>query len=340
MKRIVLCFDGTWNKPADEDLPIDRQIETNVSRFHKSVLSMGADGARQVTWYDQGIGTHWFDRFTGGTIGAGLEFNIMEGYKFLAKEYQDGDEVYVLGFSRGAYTARSLVGLIRNCGLIEHTFVPLKLAIAYGIYRTRDDAADSLTAQLFRAKFSRDIRIKCIGVWDTVGALGIPLDILESFNMQFYEFHDTQLSDIVDHAYHALAVDEQRKNYDVCLWNPPEQLQQTIEQRWFIGAHSDVGGGYAERHLSDLTLRWMQEKVSALGLELTPVVIAPDNYRAPYTDSYAAFLRGRYAALHARYRRAIGTTPFGNEVIDDSVQTRRREDPHYAPTNAGLPTLD
>ena len=219
--------------------------------------------------------------------------------------------------------------MIRNCGLIEHTFVHLKVGIAYGIYRTRDDAADSLTARLFRAKFSRDIRIKFIGVWDTVGALGIPFDILESFNLKFYEFHDTQLSNIVDHAYHALAVDEQRKNYDVCLWNPAKQAQQTIEQRWFIGAHSDVGGGYAERRLSDLTLRWMQEKASALGLGLTPVPVVPDNFRAPYTDSYAAFLRGRYAAIHPRYRRAIGTTRFGNEVIDDSVQNRRREDTHY-----------
>jgi uncharacterized protein (DUF2235 family) len=118
MKRIVLCFDGTWNKPSDENLPAPQQVETNVSRFFKSVSDAGKDGARQVKWYDEGVGTAWYDRFLGGAFGVGLETNIIEGYKFLAEQYQDGDQVYVLGFSRGAYTARSLIGLIRNCGLI------------------------------------------------------------------------------------------------------------------------------------------------------------------------------------------------------------------------------
>lgn len=129
MKRIVLCFDGTWNRPADEALPAAEQIETNVSRFYKAVSDTGSNAIRQVKWYDEGVGTHWFDRFLGGGLGAGLEFNIIEGYKFLASQYEDGDEVYVLGFSRGAYTARSLVGMIRNCGLIDKGLVGLKVGI-------------------------------------------------------------------------------------------------------------------------------------------------------------------------------------------------------------------
>ena len=129
MKRIVICFDGTWNKPADEALPTEQQVETNVSRFHKAVLPQGADGVEQVKWYDEGVGTHWYDRFIGGAIGAGLDFNILEGYKFLAETYQDGDEVYILGFSRGAYTARSLVGLIRNCGVLNHSATLLTLLV-------------------------------------------------------------------------------------------------------------------------------------------------------------------------------------------------------------------
>ena len=145
MKRIVLCFDGTWNKPSDENLPAPQQVETNVSRFFKSVSDAGKDGARQVKWYDEGVGTAWYDRFLGGAFGVGLETNIIEGYKFLAEQYQDGDQVYVLGFSRGAYTARSLIGLIRNCGLIQPRHLGIRVGIAYGIYRTQEDGPDSFT---------------------------------------------------------------------------------------------------------------------------------------------------------------------------------------------------
>ena len=336
MKRIILCFDGTWNTPADENLPIDQQIETNVSRFYKSIKDVGPDGTQQVKWYDEGVGTKWYDRFIGGAIGAGLEFNIVEGYKQLAKQYKDGDEVYILGFSRGAYTARSLVGMIRNCGLVKNKRLNLSIGMAYGIYRTRDDGPDSLAARFFKSRYSREININFLGVWDTVGALGIPLDLLEKFNGAFYEFHDTKLSSLVQNAYHAVAIDEHRRDYGATLWNPPQKPQQTMEQRWFVGAHSDVGGGYADRRLSDISLRWMQDKASALGLALTPVEVAPNNYRGPFVDSYSAFLKGVYAKRNPRHYRAIGATAFGNEVIDDSVQKRRREDSTYSPQNIGL----
>ncbi|HUF40494.1 MAG TPA: DUF2235 domain-containing protein [Verrucomicrobiae bacterium] len=339
MKRIVLCFDGTWNKPADENLSADEQVETNVCRFYKSVKDAGADGARQVKWYDEGVGTRWYARFIGGAIGIGLEKNILEGYRFLAKEYQDGDEVYVLGFSRGAYTARSLVGLIRNCGLVENKRLVLRIPMAYGIYRTRDDGPDSPTALQFKARFSRDIKIKFLGVWDTVGALGVPLDLLQSFNMQFYEFHDTRLSKIVESAYHAIALDEHRGDYDVCLWNPENQPDQSLEQRWFLGAHCDVGGGYQDRRLSDLALRWMQDKAGVAGLAVDPVHVIDDNFRGASTDSYSEFLKGVYAKRNPRHYRTIATTPFGNECIDESVQRRRREDREYEPQNNGLPPL-
>jgi uncharacterized protein (DUF2235 family) len=266
MRRIVLCFDGTWNKPADENLAAEEQVETNVCRFYRSVKEAGADGLQQLKWYDEGVGTKWYDRFIGGAIGVGLEKNILDGYKFLAQQYQDGDEVYVLSFSRGAYTARSLVGLLRNCGLVENKRLPLRIAMAYGIYRTRDDGPDSPTALQFKAKFSRVIKLKFLGVWDTVGALGIPLDLLQRLNMQFYEFHDTKLSTIVENACHAIAVDEHRVDYDACLWTPEVKPEQSLQQRWFLGAHCDVGGGYKDRRLSDLALSWMQDNAAAAGL--------------------------------------------------------------------------
>lgn len=340
MKRIVICFDGTWNRPADENLPVEHQVETNVSRFYDSVLDTGPDGSEQVKWYDEGVGTHWYDRFFGGAFGAGLEVNIIEGYKFLSENYEEGDEIYILGFSRGAYTARSLVGMIRNCGVIKKRHVDIKVGIAYGIYRTGNDGPDSTTARLFRSMFSREAEIKFIGVWDTVGALGIPLDILSKFNTRFYEFHDTRLSRIVKNACHALAIDENRKDYDVCLWDPTEQPEQEIEQRWFVGAHSDVGGGYNNRQLSDIALRWMQGKASALGLGLTLTEPAETNYLGPYRDSYMEFLGGKYASFSPRHSRSIGMTRFGNEIIDESVGKRRNQDPNYKPVNTGLPNLD
>ena len=300
MKRIVICFDGTWNKPADENLPPEAQLETNVRRFFERIKSQGTNGVKQVKWYDEGVGSKWYSKFIGGALGAGLEKNIIDGYKTLATEYEDGDEVYILGFSRGAYTARSLVGMIRNIGLVYNKQLTFRVAMAYGIYRTRDDGPDSTIATWFRSMYARPIRIKFIGVWDTVGALGIPLDVLQGFNGKFYEFHDTRLSKIVDHAYHAIAVDEHRKDYDVCLWNPAELPTQTMEQRWFIGAHSDVGGGYADRRLSDITLRWIQDKASALGLALDPVSVTDENLKGNYTDSYMEFLSGKYAKLNAR----------------------------------------
>jgi len=339
MKRIVICFDGTWNKPADEKLPEDRRIETNVRRFYDSLKESAADGTKQLKWYDEGVGTQWYDRFIGGAIGAGLEFNIIQGYEFLAKQYEEGDEVYVLGFSRGAYTARSLVGMIRNCGLVKNEPLGFRVAMAYGIYRTRGDGPDSSTATWFKSMFSREIAIKFLGVWDTVGALGIPVHLLARFNGKFYEFHDTRLSVIVKNAFHAIAIDEHRQDYDVCLWNPDTRPEQTLEQRWFVGAHCDIGGGYSDRRLSDITLRWMQDKASALGLALTAVEVQPNNYRGALTDSYAQFLDGLYAKENPRHYRAIGLTKFGNEVVDESVQKRRKDDRSYEPQNNGLPAL-
>ena len=339
MKRIAICFDGTWNRPAEESIPETQQVETNVRRFYESVRPQSADGVKQVKWYDEGVGTKWYDRVIGGGIGAGLEINIVQGYEFLAKEYQEGDEIYVLGFSRGAYTARSLVGMVRNCGLIYPKHLGLRALMAYGIYRTRDDNVDSATAKLFRSSYCRDVTIKFIGVWDTVGALGVPLDILKDVHMKFYEFHDTNLSNIVENGYQAMAVDEHRNDYDVCPWSPAEKLQQNLEQRWFIGAHCDVGGGYPDRRLSDLPLRWMQDKASALGLALDPVAIDGKSHLGASTDSYAKFLKGVYAKRNARHYRAIGATKFGNEVVDPSVQQRRKDDRDYEPQNNGLPKL-
>lgn len=343
-KNIVLCFDGTWNKPGEEG---NEAHNTNVVRFWSSVANVAPDGSSQVKWYDQGVGTHWYDKALGGLVGAGLEKNVLDGYKELSRVYDDGDRVFVLGFSRGAYTARSLVGMIRNCGLIRKEQVSdVSLAAAYWVYRTRDDGVDSLAAKLFRKRYSRPIAITFVGVWDTVGALGIPLSVLEDANHEFYEFHDVKLSSIVENAYQALAIDEHRKDYDACVWDPTDTpAGQVLEQRWFAGAHCNVGGGYDDRTLSDITLAWMQGKASALGLGLDPaqvVTTTAANWSGSMVDSYASFLNGEYCRLYPRFFRVMGRTQLGNERIDESVALRCTDttrDPRYAPTNDGFSRL-
>lgn len=331
-KKLIVSFDGTWNTP-DDDADLSGQVETNARRLYESVLITPT----QLKWYDQGVGTKWYDHVRGGTFGLGLDKNIKQGYEFLIENHEEGNEVYVFGFSRGAYTARSLVGLIRNCGLLKKAHRK-RLDAAYEIYRTRDEGADSETATFFRGEFAKEIRIKFLGVWDTVGALGIPLESFRWFNKRRYEFHDTELSGIVENAYHAVAVDEHREAYVVTLWNPKAKPQQVMEQRWFLGAHSDVGGGYADRRLSDITLRWMQEKVQAVGLELDPPHLpqVTDNYQVPLTDSYQRFLKGAYSRLHARFYRGVRQTTNGNEVVDDTVELRRQSNLNYRPKNHGL----
>lgn len=341
MKRIVLCFDGTWNKPAEAGVPANQRVETNVYRFFDSLTGIGPDGVAQQGWYNEGVGTSWWDKLPGGVFGVGLDQHILDGYRHLVSAYEDGDEVFVLGFSRGAYTARSLVGMIRNCGLVRKEFAQLKVLVAYGIYRTRDDGPDSITAQAFRAMFARPLKIRYLGVWDTVGELGIPFHFADRINRDLYKFHDTALSNIVENAYQAVALDEHRGVYQACLWDPPERPSQTLEQRWFVGAHADVGGGYPERKLSDLTLRWMQEKAAALGLGLKLIAVGDDNYRGELHDSYHDFLDGWFSREYPPFYRRVLATKFGNEVLDATIDLRRRDaELDYHPQNEGLPAAN
>ncbi|MBI3129692.1 MAG: DUF2235 domain-containing protein [Candidatus Tectomicrobia bacterium] len=333
-KRLVVCFDGTWNTP-DEDGDIDGNTSTNVHKFYEAVLPRDAGGTEQVKRYDEGVGTKWYEKVRGGAFGVGLSENIQEGYRFLVDRYEEGDEVFILGFSRGGYTARSLVGMIRNAGLLKPAHKDLT-SEAYSLYRTRDGSADTENAVFFRREFSREIRIHFLGVWDTVGALGIPLQSFEWFNRGFYQFHDTELSGIVANAYHAVAIDEHRENYTATLWDPKEKPNQTVEQVWFVGAHANVGGGYPDCGLSDVTLDWMMKKTSGCGLALDPAKAprpAPDVAGLAVRDSYKEFLGGLYGLVSPRRYRTIGHTLYGAESLDTTVFERLSRDPDYRPKN-------
>lgn len=333
-RKLIICFDGTWNTP-DEDVDQDGDTNTNVRKFYESVADNDDGQARQVKWYDEGVGTKWYSRLPGGALGVGLSRNIQQGYRFVVENYEEGDELFIVGFSRGAYTARSLVGLIRNAGLLRREHIK-QIKAAYQLYRTRDTGADSETALYFRGQYSREIRITFLAVWDTVGALGVPLQSFEWFNRQQYEFHDCELSSIVENAFHAIAVDEHRENYSPTLWVPKAKPNQVLEQVWFIGAHSDVGGGYPERELADIALAWVQEKATQCGLALIPDrIVAPRAERALASvhDSYSDFLMGLYKKAHDRYFRLIGGTKHGSESVHDSVNQRLAGDVAYRPKN-------
>ena len=374
-KRIVICFDGTWNTPAERFVGLQKMhawmdqlrgrgpddmrqaleavdpgpdaVETNVCRFYRAVVrrEAGPGTMGQVKWYDAGVGTNWYDRVAGGAFGLGLSENIREGYRFLSEGYEPGDAIFVLGFSRGAYTARSLVGLIRNAGLLPPGATPDgphgdTMMQAYEIYRTRGDDVDSERALAFRRNHgARMVSIDFLGVWDTVGALGIPVESFEGFNRSVFEFHDTELSGIVRNAFHAIAVDEHREPYAVTLWDPKKKLDQRMEQRWFVGAHCDVGGGYPDRTLSDLTLAWMQARAVECGLDLHPEAVpavTEANALGTLTDSFANFLEGLFRLFSRRFYRPVRRAAFGQEHVDDTVQVRLKQDVGYRPKNPGL----
>jgi uncharacterized protein (DUF2235 family) len=339
-KNIVLCFDGTWNTPGDRVSPAEDD-STNVFRFFERVNATTDDGRPQVKWYNQGVGTEWMNRVRGGAFGLGLDRHILDGYRKLIEVHEDGDDVFVVGFSRGAYTARSLVGLIRNCGLLR-AMDGILIDRAYEIYRS-GDRVDSEHALAFRRANSREIRIKFVGVWDTVGALGIPLQSFKDFNAEQYAFHDTKLSSIVANAFQAVAVDEHRAPYQATMWGAQDARDraqgQVLEQVWFSGAHADVGGGYKGGHpIADLTLRWMQKKALGCGLalQLRP---HPDRRTAVISDlhdSFADFLGGFFSFFQRRHYRQMGKADQGPQFLDATVKERMTTRTDYRPRNDDL----
>lgn len=268
MKRLVLCCDGTWNRADQEHDGVP--CPSNVVRLAFRVANH--DGTiPQIVYYDQGVGTgNIIDRLTGGAFGDGLEENIYDAYRFLIGNYEAGDELFVFGFSRGAFTARSLGGLIRKCGILKRASVA-RYREAIALYRN-DERPDHPNPTRFReshsATGSDPITIHFMGVWDTVGALGIPLRGLRWLTRRQHQFHDTELSKIIRNGYHALAIDEHRGPFEPTLWTHRPKEGQTVEQVWFCGAHSDVGGGYVEHGLADVALEWMIEKAVSAGLAL------------------------------------------------------------------------
>ena len=237
------------------------------------------DGQENIVLYQRGVGTGAFDRFKGGVLGIGLHDNIRRAYKFLSYHYEKGCDLYVFGFSRGAYTARSLVGYIGASGLLTRENCSRRTRrMAWGnFYRTPPaDRVPAVSVQLDGLVHDRaEVRVKCLAVFDTVGALGVPFEWwFSKLNREKYGFHDVELSSITEVNLHAMAVDEHRRPFSAAVWRSPrfKKLKGKIEQVWFPGAHADIGGGYvsAERRrndpelasLDDVTLDWMLKRLA------------------------------------------------------------------------------
>jgi uncharacterized protein (DUF2235 family) len=258
-KRLIVCLDGTWNSP-DKD-----GKATNVVKIMRAVAPVDDQGTEQITFYDAGVGadSSGLERLYDGVTGRGLEQNVRDGYRFLASNWLPGDEIYLFGFSRGAFTARSLCGLIGVVGLLPRRDLD-RLSEAWKLYRTPEGQRDPAACRALRSLRPGDVRIKCLGVWDTVGARGVPGQLLQWMNKR-HEFHDVRLPSFVDCAFQGLAIDEKRRPFGPVLWEKPESMahEPTIEQVWLPGVHANVGGGYEDSGLSDMALSWMISRVQA-----------------------------------------------------------------------------
>lgn len=330
MKRLILCCDGTWNR-ADQETK-GKPCPTNVIKIAYRLCKHASDGTQQLIYYDQGVGTgDWLDRLEGGATGAGLEDNIHDAYIFLLANYEVGDEIYLIGFSRGAFTARSIGGMVRKCGILKREFVQ-EYINAERLYHDGSVHPNDPQAVGFRGKFAleQETPIQMVGVWDTVGALGIPLRGLRAHNRKEFEFHDTELSGTVKFAFHALAVDEHRVPFAPSVWDYKPKPGQVVEQVWFPGVHSDVGGGYDDTSLSDTALDWMIDRAKTAGLEFDAGVMkAHPTHPAP-TGTMHNSMTIVYR-VEGELQRQIGNDP--TQSLHPSVIARWEADPHYRPKN-------
>lgn len=280
-RNLVICTDGTWNTPDQSDR--HRVVASNVVKVCRAVSGRNAkSGVEQLVYYDTGVGTggRW-DRIKGGVFGVGLFDNVQKAYKAIGSGWRPQDRLFLFGFSRGAFTARSLAGLIGVCGIPDPSKGPVAEALssAVEVYRMdprkqRTEREKEAAAHLARWSHHDDqgnpIRsVWFVGVWDTVGALGVPLKLLNWVGRHRYSFHDVRLGTHIQHAYHAIAIDERRRPFKPTLWLDREtNADQQVEQLWFPGVHSNIGGGYVDAGLSDRALLWMCAKARAAGLGL------------------------------------------------------------------------
>lgn len=288
-KNIVVLSDGTGNSAV-------KGRGTNVFKMFESVDLNGhrldPELVTQIAIYDDGVGTESFKplKVIAGACGYGLSRNVRQLYKELCRIYDPGDRIFLFGFSRGAFTVRTLAGLICSCGIIDarapgHDTASAfedAVRLAYNAYRGRYRTAlmklflgepDRKGTARFKGQHCHgaDAKIAFIGVWDTVDAVGLPFHLSDFINTVIYRFKfpDRKLSERVERAYHALAIDDERHSFHPLLWDQAGSARPAgheLEQVWFAGAHSNVGGGYPKQGMSLVALDWMMQKAKDAGL--------------------------------------------------------------------------
>ena len=310
-RRLIICCDGTWNSPV-------QQRETNVVALLRAIKPMSGppDHIPQIVLYHLGVGTgNFLDRLIGGGAGVGLSNSVKACFGFLVDNYQAGDEILLFGFSRGAYVVRSVAGMIGSVGLLQkkqmHRF--LEAWDYYTLSPTERRAQKERFERVFQGRVEA-VGISCVGVWDTVGALGIPGT---RFCSQAYAFHETKLGDHVRHAFQAMAIDERRGNFQPAIWarehNDPHR---PLEQMWFPGVHSNIGGGYDEHGLADAALLWMLSRIAERGLLDVDRTIIKESLARYRGERYA---QGRLQDSRTRFWKAIASPiPRPVCITDDS----------------------
>ncbi|MFD4194074.1 DUF2235 domain-containing protein [Amycolatopsis thermoflava] len=345
-RRLIVCCDGTWCDP-------ELDAVTNVRRLHNALAAADSSGREQLSSYRRGVGTRGglLSRLAAGAIGAGLPKDIVAAYLWLCTTYRPGDQIALFGFSRGAFTARSLAGLVKESGLLDLLEVDsrtsgLLAARAYRHYRTRSPG-DTWRGGLrfhFDPERAADIPIDFIGVWDTVGALGVPgyfAGLSELTPGSRYRFHDVELNPHIPYARHALALDEWRRPFTPTRWTPNGSTD--MAERWFPGSHMDVGGGHRETGLSDISLQWMtDEAAKCAGIAFHPPALAglaPDPAGLLHDDDRGVFgvapplvdplLQPLLeVGLHYRPRAVPAVVPGGQGgVLDPSALERQQAQP-------------
>ncbi len=344
MKRIVIACDGTWKR-------IDAEHPTNVALLAQAVLPVAPGGIAQIVCHLDGLGTgrgtgavaRALDRTLGGAFGLGLTAAVAAAYRFIVFAHAPGDAIMLFGFSRGAYMARSLAGLIRNVGILPRSAahaIPAALAL-YQDRRPEAGPKGSLAAA-FRDRHGAEVPpLDYLGIWDTVGALGLPGHLrLARLVNRGLAFHDTALSGRVRAARHAVAVDERRRNFPPALWTNLEALNaeaagggRRYRQEWFPGDHGSVGGGGQITGLSRGALLWVADGAMEAGLALDPLALDAWRRQAsplgPLTarGSRPLGLAGRLLAVGQRDRA-------GPERVSELAEATRRRwqvDASYRP---------
>lgn len=335
-KNIVICTDGTWNTPDQMDR--GRMVPSNVVKICRALDDRDAKGVKQYFYYHTGVGTAgWRDKLKGGIFGIGLSENILHAYKALATHYRDGDSIFLFGFSRGAYTARSIGGLIGRCGIlnVDAEDLEAKAKEAFKIYRLKPGDKKTALSQTFREANSHPSNeVMFIGVWDTVGALGVPLKSLNWIGSWRHKFHEVTLGSYVRNAYHAVAIDERRRPFRPTLWQLENETPgQTVVQAWFPGVHSNVGGGYADSGLSDRALDWMIENAAGCGLKFQDEYLdrrIDPNYHGELRDS----MSNLYKVTGGGKYREIGNDKAAEEMIHFGAEKRAQHSTNnYQPPN-------